>query len=91
MLVRRLAVESQVALAAELDPGVAHVDADALPPAGAQMPQFIGGERRCGDRGLRRRADGEGRGQRGFGSGQGDGLQPDNRLVCDAPKIGEKI
>ena len=76
MLVRRLAVDPQVALAAELDPGVAHVDADALPPAGPQMPQFVGGERRRGDGGLRRRADREGGGQRRFRAGQCDGLSP---------------
>ena len=91
MLVRRLAVDAQVALAAELDAGVAHVDADALPPAGPQMPQFVGGERGGGDGGLRRRADRERRGQRRFRAGQGDRLKPGLGLAGGAPQIGENF
>jgi hypothetical protein len=35
MIFRRLAIDAQIALAAKLDGGTAHVDADALPAAGA--------------------------------------------------------
>ena len=46
VLMGRLTVDAEVALAAELDAGVAHVDADLLPPAG-------GSARRCSPAGGR--------------------------------------
>ena len=91
MLMRQLAVDAQVALAAKFDAGVAHVDADALPAAGAQMPQFVGGES-CGGNGrLRHGADRE-RGRQGrFRAGQGDRLQTGLRLVGGSPQISKNF
>src|SRR5206468_1152214 len=40
ILGRRLSIDPQVPFAAEFDGGAAHVDADTLGAAGAQMPQF---------------------------------------------------
>jgi hypothetical protein len=53
----RLGVDAQVAFAAKLDRGAAHVDAHALATAGAQPPQLAGGECRSRDGRLRRGAD----------------------------------
>ena len=82
MLVRRLAIDAQIALAAELDPGVPHVDADALPAPGAQTPQLVRGKRRRGDGCLRRGADRERGRQHRFRAGQRDGLKANLRLAC---------
>ena len=71
----RLAVDAQVTLAAEFDRRVAHSDADLLATSDAQAPQLAGGERRGGDRGLRKRADGEGGGQQRLGAAQLDGIE----------------
>jgi hypothetical protein len=49
---RRIAVATQIALAAELDCRVAHGDTDALPPPGAQPSQFGRRERGSRDRRL---------------------------------------
>ena len=38
MVCGRRAIDPQVVFAAKFDCRVAHVDADALPPAGAQVP-----------------------------------------------------
>ena len=87
MLMRRLAVDAQVTLAAEFVAGVAHVDADALPAAGAQMPPFVGGEGGRGGGRLRHGADRERRWQRRFRTGQGDRVQTGLRLAGGAPQI----
>ncbi len=57
MVLGHLAVDAQIALAAKFDRALAHLDADVLPAAGAQPPQFGGSERRRADRRLRGRAD----------------------------------
>jgi hypothetical protein len=56
---RRLSVNTEIALATELDGRMAHVDRDELVPPAAQVPQFGGSECRCRDAGLGRRTDRE--------------------------------
>jgi hypothetical protein len=58
-----------MAFAAEFGRRGRHVDADRLRAAGAQAPNFGRRERGGGDARLRRRADREGRGKRGFATG----------------------
>ena len=62
-----------------------------LPPAGPQVPQFVGGKRRRGDGGLRRGADGERRGQHRLRAGQRDGVEPRLGLARGAPQVGENL
>src|SRR5579862_3854698 len=57
ILVRHLAIDAQITLAAELDGCRAHVDADALTRAAAEPPQFAGRESRGSNCCLRRSAD----------------------------------
>src|SRR5205807_1436805 len=59
ILRRRLAIDVQVALAAKLDRGVAHVDADVLASTRAQPPQLGGGESGGSNGCPRRRTDRE--------------------------------
>ena len=63
-------LDAQIPLAAKFDRGVAHVDADALPPSRAQPPKPCSGERRSRNRRLRRGADRERRGKRRLGAGE---------------------
>ena len=57
MIIRVLAVNAQITLAAEFDRGAAHFDADPLAAPGAQPPEFGCGERRRTDCRLRCRSD----------------------------------
>src|SRR6185436_5022605 len=70
IVIERLAVETKVMLAAELDRGVAHVDADALLATGAQPPELRRGQRRGRHRRLRRGSHRERRRQYRFRAGQ---------------------
>ena len=56
---RRLTVDRHVMLTTKLDRGAPHVDTHALAAAGAQAPDFSGGQRRSRDGRLRRRTDGK--------------------------------
>ena len=75
----RFAVDLQIALAAEFDGRMAHVDADVLPLAGAQPPQICGRQRGSGNRRLRGSSGGEGGGQYRLAAGEADVVQ--HRIV----------
>ena len=57
MIIRVLAVNAQITLAAEFDRGATHFDADPLAAPSAQPPKFGCGERRRTDCRLRCRSD----------------------------------
>ena len=84
----RLAVDAQIALAAKLDRGIAHRDADALALAGADPMNLGGSERRGRDARLRARADREARRQDGLGARQVDAVERIGRQAAEAPKVG---
>ncbi len=74
---RGAAVDAQVAFAAEFGDGMAHVDADVLPAAGAAVPQCGGCQRRGAKAGLGGGAHGKARRQHRLGAVQ---LQVRQRL-----------
>ena len=88
---RRLAVEARVALAAELDGGLAHVDADALRPAGALAPDLGRGQTGGGDGGLRRGADPEGRGQGRVGAAERDAGERRRIAAGGKPEVLQRL
>src|SRR5947209_10661517 len=88
-LLWRLAVNAQVALAAKLDRGIAHVDAHALLPSCAQPPQLGGGERCSRDARLCGGADGERGRERRLAAGQHDRIERFLALPGVAPQRGE--
>ena len=88
---RNLAVDAQIAFAAEFDGGCAHVDGDALAPAAAQPPQFAGRESSRGDARLRGGADRERGRQHRLRAGKLDVLQCIVVLLCGTPQSGEDV
>ena len=90
-LLRRLAVDAHVALAAKLDRGIAHIDADGLLPAAAEPPQLRRRKRRGCDARLRGGADGKRGGERRLASAQGHRLERSIRLARNAPQRGERF
>src|ERR1051325_1896502 len=90
-LARGLARDAQVALAAKLDRGVAHLDADLLLPPCTQPPQLGGCERGCRDGGLRGSSDGERGGERWLAAGQSSGVERGPGLAREPPQRGERV
>ena len=91
ILVRRLAIDVQVALAAEFDRGVAHIDADILTLRAGAMTQFRRSKANGRDARLRRSADPERRGQDGIVAGE---MQMRERHIVSAgtpPQVGDDI
>ena len=89
-LLRRFAAAAHIALAAELDRGIAHRDAGALALSGTEPPQFGGRERRRRDARLRGGADRERRGKHRLGAGQIDRVERLDGLVREAPQRRER-
>jgi hypothetical protein len=87
----RLAVDAQVALAAELDRRRAHVDGDALRATAAQPPQLRRRESGRRDRRLRGGADPERRRQRGLLAGERDPLERGRVAARERPELSQRI
>jgi len=88
---RRLAIDAQVAFAAEFDRGAAHVDADTLAATGAQAPELIRCQRRGGDGRLRGGVDRERGGQHGRGPGEFDCARGCIRMAGCAQQPAENV
>ena len=88
---RRLAVDAQIALAAALDDGVAHVDRNVLRLPAAQFPDLRRGQSRRGDAGLRRGADAKRRRQLRLFAGQRDAVERGKVPARSGPEIGQNF
>src|SRR6185503_1112220 len=78
-----------MALAAKLDRGTAHIDADLLLPPATQAPQLRSREGGCRDSRLGGRTNGERGGERWFAAGQAHGTECGGRLAGVPPESGQ--
>ena len=87
----RLAGDAQIALAAELDGGVAHVDRHCLVAAAALLVELRRGQPGGGDRGLRECTDAERGRQRRLLACEHDGFERGQVPAGHGPEIGEDV
>jgi hypothetical protein len=87
----RLIVEAHIALAAELDRGMAHIDVQRLPATAALAPELGGGEPGGRDGGLRNGADAKRRRQRRLATGQDHILQGLRAAAGVPPQLGQNV
>ena len=88
---RRLAIDRQVAIAAEHRQRAPHADLDGLWPAAARLPDLRGGERLRGNRRGGHRADLEGRRQGAFGLGEAHAGQCFRLGFGQAPEVAHQL